>query len=114
VGGDDRLEIIKCLITAKADFTAGNDRAIKVASARGHLNVVKLLAAAKADVAVEDNYPIRIAHEHKHDDVVTYLISMGANPATIGLGTIGRGDIDEVDNYPQRLIELLRNNTLFR
>jgi ankyrin repeat protein len=78
------LEIVKTLITAKAEVNKSNDRGetpLYWASFNGHLEVVKTLIAAKAEVNKSTAYgetPLHWASFNGHHEIVKTLIAAKA------------------------------------
>ena len=57
-------------------FTYTKDKAVRWASARGHLPVVKYLVEHGANIHVRNDFALRLAIKNGHNDVVEYLQSL--------------------------------------
>ena len=78
------IEVIERLIAEGVDVTAGDNFAVRWASAYGHTDVVKLLIVHGADVTARDNSAVLWASNNGHIDVVKLLIEHGADVTAYG------------------------------
>ena len=76
------LELVKYLVSVKADVNAADDgrTVLHAAAGRGELDVVEYLVGQGADPAVVDsdgNTPADIAADDGHGEVASYLSGLG-------------------------------------
>jgi ankyrin repeat protein len=76
------LQLVKYLVSLKANITADDNYVVKIASRNGHLEVVKYLVSLKANITADDNYAVNWASGNDYLQVVKYLVSLGANIIT--------------------------------
>ena len=72
-------EAIRVAIQAGADVHAFDDKALRFASAYGHLAVVEFLVKAGANVHAKDDEALRWASMYGHLPVVEFLVKVGAD-----------------------------------
>ena len=70
---------MKFLVSAGADVTAHDHRALEWATQFGHLEVVKFLVSAGADVTAQDHEALKCAALDGHLEVVKVLIEAGVS-----------------------------------
>ncbi len=73
------LEVVRYLVEHEADIHAWNDYALRLASHNGHLEVVKYLIEKGANINAFDDWALRLASQRGHLEVVKYLVENGAN-----------------------------------
>ena len=72
-------DMFKNLIDLGANIHLNNDRALRCASNRGHVEVVRALLENGANVHAQDDYALRWASRNGHVEVVKVLLENGAN-----------------------------------
>ena len=75
---NNNLQGIKFLVSRGVDITANDDRAIRIASYKGHLDVLKYLISLGANIKATNNHCVINASYTGHLEVVKYLVSLGA------------------------------------
>ena len=73
------LEVVKYLVEQGADIHAMNDYALRWSSLKGHLEVVKYLVENGANIHANNDHALRLASLKGYLEVVTYLVEQGAN-----------------------------------
>ena len=73
------LSVFKTLVDEGADVHAGDDYALRWASARGHLDTVKFLVEQGANVHADNDFALRWASGNGHLDIVKFLVEQGAD-----------------------------------
>ena len=73
------LPVVELLVKAGANVHAADDQALRWASKYGHLSVVEFLIKAGANVHAVDDYALRWASQYGHLSVVEFLVKAGAN-----------------------------------
>jgi len=73
------FEKVKNLIEFKADISANDNQAVRVASRHGHLEIVKFLTGLGADITAKDNWALGAASVCGHFEIVKFLVENKAD-----------------------------------
>lgn len=73
------IDIVKYLISEKANVHVRNDSPLQIAAEKGHIDIVKYLIKSNAKINANNNVALRSAARHGHIDIVEYLVKKGAN-----------------------------------
>jgi len=100
---NDHIDVVRLLLQNDSKYTVVTtalNRAIKLATAMGHLEVVRALLEYGADPTDEDNYAIKHASVNGYLEIVRLLLQKGAKP--IDYAIIYASGLDRI-----KIIELL-------